>query len=412
MVRVLHVIQRYPPAVGGSETWCREVAHYLASAGDAVKVLTLDILDEEEYWRDPPRHQWTTRLGRLDWDGNVLVRRYRRSLPIHLVHHLLFKIICDRLLGLYFYGPHSAEMYGQLHHEVRAADVIHLHTIPYPHNFVGYVAARLRKKRVVMTPHFHPGHPHYERWTNYWLLRHCDAVICVSGYERDYLIAKGIEAGKIVVTGNGVHVEAYLPKDLTAFRAQLIQRYGLSTTTKIIAFVGRKLEYKGISTLVDACRTLSVEDDVALFLAGPSSVWFEEYYGALSEKDRQRIIDLGTVTEQDKVNLLHLSDVLVLPSRFEAFGIVFLEAWACGTPVIGAATGAIPSVIGEGGLTFEHGNVEDLVDKLRIILNSPPRAREMALSGYHRLTERFTWGKIGDATRKAYFPVGNGTCVS
>ena len=55
-MKVLHLIQRYSPAVGGSETWCREVSRYLNSLGDKVKVLTLDILEEEEYWRNtaPP----------------------------------------------------------------------------------------------------------------------------------------------------------------------------------------------------------------------------------------------------------------------------------------------------------------------------------------------------------------------
>jgi glycosyltransferase involved in cell wall biosynthesis len=268
--------------------------------------------------------------------------------------------------------------------------------------------ARLQQKRVVMTPHFHPHHPHYERWANYWLLKRCDMVIAVSDYEREYLSSRGLDARRILVTGNGVHLEAYRPKDLPRFRAELVRRHGLSERTKIVMFVGRKLEYKGIATLVDAFRRLSVEEDVALLMAGPSSPWFEEYYGTLSEKDRERIIDLGTVPEQAKVNLLHLADVLVLPSRFEAFGIVFLEAWACGTPVIGAARGAIPSVVGEGGLTFEYGNARDLADKLGIVLNEPARARAMIVQGQRRLSEKFTWEKIARATRSAYVPSGVG----
>jgi len=403
-VKVLHLIQRYPPAVGGSETWCREIARYLRSVGDDVKVLTLDVLEEEDYWRDPPPRQWTTRLGRLDWDDGILVRRYRRSLPIHLLYHFFLKIVLDQILRIYFYGPHSIEMYGRLFSEVKVADVVHLHTIPYPHNWVGYIAARLHRKRVVMTPHFHPTHPHYERWSNYWLLKHCDAVIAVSAYERDYLAEKGVAPQKISVTGNGVRLEDYSPSDLQTYARELRRRHGLSSMTRIILFIGRKLEYKGLVTLIEAVRTLTAADDVALLMAGPSTTWFEDFYRQLGKQAKQRIIDLGTVPHQEKVNLLHLADVLVLPSHFEAFGIVFLEAWACGTPVIGAATGAIPSVVGEGGLTFAYGDAGELAEKLRMILASQDDASVMASQGRQRLLGKFTWEKIGAATRRAYLP--------
>ena len=268
-MRVLHLIQRYPPAVGGSETWCREVSRYLSAMGDDVKVLTLDILEEEEYWKPPAYDRWRVQLGRIDWDDGVLVRRYRRSLPVHLLHHLVFRLLLDKVLRIYFYGPHSIEMYGRLFAETKAADVVHLHTIPYPHNFIGYLAARLRKRRVVITPHFHPDHPHYERWSNYWLLRRCDAVLAVSDYERDYLVQKGVDAAKIIVTGNGVHVQDYVAHGLEPFEAELRRRYHLSSATKIILFVGRKLEYKGIATLVAAVRHLSAAEDVGTPAGGP-----------------------------------------------------------------------------------------------------------------------------------------------
>jgi glycosyltransferase involved in cell wall biosynthesis len=403
-VRVLHLIQRYPPAVGGSETWCREVSQYLSALGDDVKVLTLDILEEEEYWQNPAYDRWHVQLGRLDWDDGVLVRRYKRSLPIHLLHQLVFRFMLDKLLRIYFYGPHSVEMYGRLFAEAKAADVVHLHTMPYPHNFFGYLAARLRRKRVVMTPHFHPDHPHYERWSNYWLLRHCDAIIAVSDYERDYLARKGVDASKIIVTGNGVHLRDYVAHDLERFEAEIRRRHHLWPSSKIILFLGRKLEYKGLATLVAAVQQLSAVDDIVLLLAGPSSAWFKEFYETLPAKDRERIIDLGTVSAQEKTNLLHLAQVLVLPSRFEAFGIVFLEAWACGTPVIGAATGAIPSVIGDGGLTFPYGDVPQLAGQLRTILHNSHLAHTMALRGRQRLQSAYTWDHIGRLTRETYRP--------
>lgn len=404
-MKVLHLIQRYPPAVGGSETWCRELCQYLTTAGDEMKVLTFDVVEEEEFWRDPPVDRCTIRLGRLTWDNRVLVRRYKRSLPVHTLYHSLLKVVLDRWFRIYFYGPHSIEMYGRLLSEVRTADVVYLHTIPYPHNFLGYLGARLCRRPVVITPHFHPGHPHYERWSNYWLLKHCDAVIVISEYERDYLAGKGVDAGRIVATGTGVHVEEYRPTDTARFKAGLLQAHGLSEHTRAILFLGRKLEYKGIATLVEAFKRLPRHLDAALLLAGPSSPWFDDFYRSLPAPDRVRIIDLGAVSHPDKVHLLHLAEALVLPSRFEAFGIVILEAWACGTPVIAASAGAMPSIVGDGGLVFEHGNAADLAGKMERLLEDAELARGMARRGHERLLERYTWEKIATAARKAYLPL-------
>jgi len=402
-VKVLHLIQRYRPAVGGSETWCREICQHLAQTAE-MKILTFDVFNEEEYWADPPVEQCTLRLGRLDWDGRVLVRRYQRSLPIHTVYHSLLKVVLDRWLRIYFYGPHSVEMYGRVFAEAQTADVVHLHTVPYPHNLVGYLAARVRGKRVVITPHFHPGHPHYERWSNYSLLKHCDSVITVSEYERDYLTGKGIDPKKIVVTGNGVNVEAYRPTDVARLKAKLWRAHNLSAHTRAIVFLGRKVEYKGVATLVEAFKRLPPDRDAVLFLAGPSSAWFDEFYASLPVADHARIIDLGVLPEADKVDLLHLADVLVLPSRFEAFGIVLLEAWACQTPVIVADTGAMPGIVGDAGFTFKFGNAADLAEKLDRLFNDPAQASRTAASGHAMVLERYTWAKLAERTKQAYHP--------
>jgi glycosyltransferase involved in cell wall biosynthesis len=401
-MKVLHLIQRYPPAVGGSELWCREICRYLAATGDDVKVLTLNIVEEEEFWREPPIEKCTLRLGRLDWDGDVLVRRYRRSLPIHTLYHLVLKHFLDRLLKVYFYGPHSAEMYTRLFAEVKAADVVHLHTVPYPHNFIGYLAARLSRKPVVITPYFHPGHPHYERWCHYWLLKRCDAVLVLSEYEREHLAAKGLDRARIVVTGCGIHVDEYAPTALLRCRQDLCDRYGLSEATKVVLFVGRKAEYKGVAVLIEAVKRLLPRYDLALLLVGPSLTWFDELYQRLPAEEKRRIIDLGTLSHQDKVNLLHLADVLVLPSQFESFGIVFLEAWACGTPVIGSATGPMPDIIGQGGLTFELGNPDDLARAIETMLKEPQLAQKMAAHGRERVRERYNWSAIGQTVRRTY----------
>jgi len=122
--------------------------------------------------------------------------------------------------------------------EIKLADVVFLHTLPYPHNYVAFALARLFRKKVVVVPHFHPTHPHYERWSNYLLLKHCDVVITVTEFEKQYLSGKGIDAGKLFVTGNAIHPEDYRPQNLDLFKERMRVEHGLKPEDKVITFVG------------------------------------------------------------------------------------------------------------------------------------------------------------------------------
>ena len=158
----------------------------------------MDIDKEEDYWRDPlDAEECTLALGRFTFDDSITVRRYQRSLPIYSVYHLVYKRLLDGLLKVYFYGPHSAEMYGKMWREMQRADVVVLHTLPQPHNFVAFFVAKLLRKKIAIVPYFHPTHPHYERASNYWLLRHCDTVIVLSEFERNHLVGKGVRQDRI-----------------------------------------------------------------------------------------------------------------------------------------------------------------------------------------------------------------------
>ncbi|MBI5675434.1 MAG: glycosyltransferase [Nitrospirae bacterium] len=400
-MRIVNIIQRYPPAVGGSETWCREVSRHLAGKGHNVRVLTLSINMEEEYWRDPPDEERTIALGRLDLDGDVIVRRYKRSLPVHSVYHLGFKLLLDKLLKIYFYGPHSCEMYGKMWQEIKNSDIVFLHTIPYPHNYIAFAIARLLKKKTVIVPHFHPGHPFHERRSHYWLLRNCDCVITVTNFEKEYLEAKGIAGKKLFVTGNAIHPEHYLPADLDSFRTGMEEKYNIRREDKVILFIGRKMEEKGVGHLIDAVRTLSSERPVKLLLAGPSCEWFDDIYSNLTVEEKKYIADMGVVSHEEKVNLLHIADLLALPSKYEAFGIVFLEAWICGTPVIGSSESAMPSVIGDEGFLCIFGDREDIKSKIRTALNNTEESREKSKRGKAKVLRNFTWDVIGGKVEKA-----------
>ncbi|MBM3253993.1 MAG: glycosyltransferase family 4 protein, partial [Candidatus Omnitrophica bacterium] len=119
-------------------------------------------------------------------------------------------------------------------------------------------------------------------------------------------------------------------------------------------------------------------------------------------EEKNYIIDLGITSHQEKVNLLHISDVLVLPSEYEAFGIVFLEAWSCGIPVIGTDKGAIPNVINSSGLTFKCGDKQDLAEKIEFLLNNPSLSKIMATNGKNKVINFYNSDRIGELVLNAY----------
>jgi glycosyltransferase involved in cell wall biosynthesis len=402
-VKVVHLIQRYEPALGGSETWCRAMARHQARCGHRVRVLTLDIIREQEFWEEPPPERRHYRLGRLDLDQGVEVRRFRRSLPAWTVHHLLLRGVLDRLLNVFFLGPHSREMMTHLASEMEWADIVHLHTLPYPHNGLGLRTARRLQKKVVMTPHFHPGHPDYERPHQYRWLARADAVLAVSGPEKDALAQRGVPAARITVTGNGYSGKFADEDERARHHRELRARLGLPSEARVVACVARKTPEKGIETVVRAVGRLLEEDrPIALVLAGPSFPWFEDLLQSLPPAHRARVFDLGVVSDDEKFAMLAGADLFALPSRYEAFGIVFLEAWAAGLPVVGGADGAQPAVIGKGGQTVPFGDVEATAHALASFLDDAPAATAAVAWGRKAIRERYSWERLGNIVLDVY----------
>lgn len=400
-MRVLHIIQRYPPAIGGSENWCRSLCNFAASRGILTKVATINLYNVEDFYQEPSLENNLCKLGDYDYANGVHVRRYKlwsfadRRLDVVLAKLLLFRAQLQKtqLGSIFRHSPHSFEMYFKLGRKIRDADIVHLHSVPFFHILVGFVLAKLLKKKVVITPHFHPGHVHYEKSIFYKIMDKCDAVFAVTAFEKNYLRKKGVSEEKIHITGNSIDITPQTTEtDFVLFKEKTYKEHGLCDQTKKVIFIGRKEMYKGIGTLIEASKILadSQRSEVALFLVGPTSKEFTDHCRSLTRMGSLKIIDLGKVTESEKENFLKLSDVLVLPSEFEAFGIVFLEAWKHHKPVIGSDRGAIPEVIKGAGLCAEYGNAPDLSRKMSSVLFDPKFAKELGDEGRKKLVESYT----------------------
>jgi glycosyltransferase involved in cell wall biosynthesis len=389
-MRILHVIHRFPPAIGGSESWCAGLARWQAMRGHEVTVHTLRAVEEDELW-DRACGPGPVAVGAADCDGGVRVRRCAVETPGATVQKLLHR------RGLWpWTGALSAEFCGLLARLARANDVVHGHTVPLAHNYLAWLAARLAHRPFVLTPHLHAGHPDHEGRSVRWLLRRADRVLVVTESERAALSARGVAPGRLVVATIALDP---VPREEAPTRESVRAALGVPPGAPLLSFVGRKAATKSVDVLFAALPLIRHRPAPVLAVAGPSTSWYRSLRppsGAI------RVIDLPVLSERAKTQLLGASDLFVLPSRHEAFGIVFLEAWAEGSPVLGADIPAIREAIGEAGTMFRPDDPVDLAAKIDAALADPVEARRQVVRGRQRIAAAHTWEHVGPTVEAAY----------
>ena len=168
--------------------------------------------------------------------------------------------------------------------------------------------------------------------------------------------------------------------------------------------MGHKTAGKGALHLLDACRSLLAErPDLTVAMVGAPTPTFMRHYRALPGLLRERVLNLS-LSEQEKHDLLAACSALVLPSQHDSFGIVLLEAWLHGKPVIGGRAGGIPDVIEDGhtGLLVPFGGVPALAQAIAWLLDHPIEAAQMGTRGQERTLQRWTWDAVYSRVRLAY----------
>ncbi|HZI89482.1 MAG TPA: glycosyltransferase family 4 protein, partial [Candidatus Polarisedimenticolia bacterium] len=174
----------------------------------------------------------------------------------------------------------------------------------------------------------------------------------------------------------------------------------------VVGFVGRLLRQKGVDLLLRAVAALrDLDPTLTLIGDGPERENLQALATELGIADRTRFLTARSHGEVPE--LLDGIDVLVLPSRTtpkwkEQFGRVLIEGMAAGCVVIGSSSGAIPEVLGNGGLVFEENSVEGLTNAIRRVLEDPALSDRLRQQGRRRVEERFTWTKIAERIEALY----------
>src|SRR5262249_3541917 len=272
-----------------------------------VSVLTMTAVTDDELVGDPPHTVAPLALGRTDVDDGVCVRRCAPSPVGYATTRLLARVGSDVLAW-----NHSAELDGVLAPAVLRADVGHVHCW-WPFVLMAWAAARACRRRFVVTPFLHIGDPQHESSMVTWLLRRADRVVVLTAAEEAAVVARGVDSGAIVRASNAI---AAAPPPAPGTRERDRVALGVPDRAPPVACVGRKAASKGMDVLLEAWARLEGTRAV-LAVAGPSSGWWEAF-----EPPRmgRRVRDLPTLGDADKRDLLAAADLLVLPSRREAFG--------------------------------------------------------------------------------------------
>lgn len=312
---------------------------------------------------------------------------------------------------------------------VRGSELVHTHT--WYANFAGHLAKLMYGVPHVMTSHsLEPLRPWKAEQLagGYALSSYCektaieaaDAVIAVSaGMRQDILRAyPAVDPTRVHVIYNGIDPAQFQPDPKTG----VLEREGIDPSRPYVVFVGRVTRQKGIVHLLEAARHFAPEVKLVLCAGEPDTpAMGAEVLALVAELERSR----GPVHWIEKmlprpelIQILSHARVFACPSIYEPFGIVNLEAMACGAPVVASAVGGIPEIVIDGKTGFLVGFETDgtplgapkdralfaraFAARVNELVADPTRAAEFGKAGRARVQALFSWSAIAQQTADLY----------
>jgi glycogen(starch) synthase len=393
-MRVLMLSWEYPPVVvGGLGRHVHALATRLADQGHDVVVLC-----RQELGTDATTHPSTDSLTE-----HVRVVRVAEDPP-----HLAF----ERDLVAWTLAMGHA-MLRAAHTLLRGwrPDVVHAHDWLVTHPAIA--VADLLGVPLVATMHAteagrHSGwlsqplnqQVHSVEW---WLANRADALVtCSAAMRTEVAQLFELDPDGIAMIHNGIETQSWRiePTEVVAAR----HRYS-PADAPLLLFFGRLEWEKGVQDLIAALPRIRARHPGArLVVAGKGRQEDELLAAARRHRVRRAVDFVGHLSDRELRVALAAADAVVLPSRYEPFGIVALEAAAAGAPLVASTAGGLGEVVVDGrtGVSFPPGEVAALVDAVHAVLVDPAAARARAHAARARLTIDFDWGRIARATAEVY----------
>jgi glycosyltransferase involved in cell wall biosynthesis len=361
-MRVLMVTPSFYPIRGGAETVVRNLSVELKKIGVNVDVMTFNM---DRLWN--PR--WSGKTEKID---GITVYKIPALNWLPLVHSPRINFGINLLPGRF---RHLAKEYDVLHfhqaefsfpffsHSVRRPKILHLHGVRLDY-FKRYHLSRIMLKTVA------------------------DIYLSLSKQMEKDLSVLGIPEDKIVFFPNSVDTEVFYPKG--------------ERLDNTLLFVGRITPDKGLDVLLRSLR--HVKRSVRLTIIGPVNKNYDlNYYRIILDlikketaKGKHKIEYLGSVDKTTLIKCYQMASIFILPSIYEPFAVVLLEAMSCGTPVIATYTGGVPEVVvnQKNGLLVPVNAPLKLAEAIDYMMENKDIRTAFGKASRERVKENFAIGSL------------------
>jgi glycogen(starch) synthase len=367
-VKIAQVTLRFD-APGGVETNVREVSRRLRAAGEDVEIYASDLFDE------------------ASWDRRTHYAPVVDGVPVHrfpVRKRLIPRLTMPMMIGL-------MDALSERH-----PDVIHVHSHRYGHVLESALVADRRKIPLIVSTHYHPADRREREWTR-GLLRVQDIGFGATAYRiaRALIVETELEARLVREFSPADRIRVIPPGiDLSAWSTPETDRPPPGLPPEYFLFFGRVAPNKGLRHLVNALAILAPEERLPLVVMGPD--WGER--AALEAQARSlglehSVVFLGHVDPDSAVRgVIRRARALVLPSEWEAFGLVLLMAMTAGTPIVATGVGGVPEVLdhGRAGLLVPYADPRGLSDALRRVRSEPGPTEDRVRVARERVRQ-FDW---------------------
>ena len=386
-VRVMMLTWEYPPRIiGGISPHVYYLSKYLAKNGAKVYVITCDF---------PGASQHET----IEGAEVFRISSYKNPAP-------------DFASWVYLMNMNMQKEAAAIAKDLGGVDIFHAHdwlvataSIGLKHVFRRPLLATIHSTEYGRRNGIHSDYEKMIHETEAWLTYEAWRVICCSNYMRNHVKEVfQLPGDKLDMIPNGVETREYEEIDTGNFR----MKFALPEE-KIVLFVGRLVYEKGVHILINAIPKILEKVNAKFIIVGDG--YMRENLLELVKKIglAHKVLFTGFLDDKTLKKLQRCADVSVVPSLFEPFGIVALEAMAAKSPVVVSDTGGLSEIVEHDitGVKVYPNNPDSLAWGITRVLLDEKYANWLRENAYKKVREKYSWEKISQQTKKVYLEVLN-----